>query len=674
MLLSVDTRTVVSLMVVACFLMGGGLLAVSRLYHREVPEASRWAWATLLQGVGWLIFGTLRGTLPEAFSIVVGQLLIQCSVALYLVVVHQSVGVPFRASWLVALLAANAVALIVYSVIAPSYENRQVVIAATRGFFAFRSAQLLFQASPRPRSYTFTAGLFSLSAGILAARAVLYLAFRDLTSAAPLEAHPLTALSYLGYFVIAVALPFGFVLMSSERYLDQRARAENELRRAASVDQLTQLANRAAVTEQLRKVAARHGRGEGDVFGVLFVDLDNFKFVNDSLGHEAGDRLLVETATRLKTALRGDDVVGTHRTSLAGRFGGDEFVLVLDGLRGENDAALVAERLLDTMLRPFELNGQTVNVRCSIGVSTSARGFDALEDLLRDADTALYQAKAAGKATYVVFDESMRRDADTRLALERELRQAIASQDVYPVYQPVLDLATGKLRGFDALPEWRHGERGIVPREEYLHLAEETGLSVMLGERLLEEVAAALVRMPEGSGTDLRVSIGVTRRQLVSAKFRATAQRLASHPAVHGRLSFAVSETAVAGNTAPVRSAFADIRAVAAEIYLDDFGAGPASLTLVRTLPIDGLKVSAGFAAAAHGDRQTLNVLNSLIVLGHTLGKAVTIGGVTDRPMLATLLALECDAVQGPILGEARSSEELHALLTADYSALCAAA
>jgi diguanylate cyclase (GGDEF)-like protein len=406
--MTLDARSVTLLMVVIGALTGGALLAVTRGYLREVRGAATWGWATVVQAVGWLIFGVLRGVMPEAASIIAGQLLIQLSLVLYLRAIEEFFDRAFNPAWWYALMAVEGIGLFVTAVVVPDFGLRQVVMSASKAVVAFWCARALLRSASLRASQTLTAALFFVSGVLMLLRLLVFVFWAQIANEQPLENHWFTQLTYLSYFVIGLSLTLAFILMCNERYLDIRRVAEDRLRLASLTDPLTQLPNRVMIADRIKQLVGKVEREPGDLYAVLFVDLDDFKRVNDTLGHDAGDALLVETARRLDEITRQHDAVERNESSLAGRFGGDEFVVVLDELREAGHATRIADRILAAMHAPFHVGGRDIEVRCSIGVSTSAGGHGSMDELIRDADVAMYRAKAAGKGGYVMFDDSMR--------------------------------------------------------------------------------------------------------------------------------------------------------------------------------------------------------------------------------------------------------------------------
>ena len=667
----------VVVIIISTVLIGGGLL-VSRDYFGEVKGAKRWAAATLLQAAGWIIVGPMRIVLPESVSSVLGPLLIQSALALCLFVLHEFDAKPIERRWWYLLLASYLTAALWFTFVSPSVSARQVLIAVTTGVITLRSAWVLWSGRDgRVASHLFMAGVFGVCGLVLVLRGGVFLV-ADPTGILPTTPNPMSSVSLIVFYAFAVVLPFGFVLMCNDRYISQRRTAEEALSAAALVDTLTQLPNRAMVTTRLSDLS-RLTTPESKLYAVLFIDINNFKYVNDSLGHHAGDQLLIETAQRLMGVVRWQDTVIRRTESLAGRFGGDEFVLILDGLTSADDAAGVAERILGAMAAPFTLAGQRVSVQCSIGISVSGRAERLLdtEDLLREADTAMYRAKSTGRANFVVFDESMHVEALQRLTLENDLRAALETGQIQAHYQPIVDLSNGAIVAFEALARWEHPVHGMVPPDVFIPIADDTGLICQIGELMMAQAIEALERMNRlPGGESICMNVNVSRRELAHPRFLSRVQSVMERMTVAPRrLRLEITETSVSGPaTAPVSGLLQELKGLGLEIHLDDFGAGLSSLSLLRSLPLDGLKVDRSFLERSNGDAQAITILNAIIALGHNLGKTITVEGVSDPQQLATVLALESDLAQGYLFGRAVPLGEAEALLGTDFSSSCAAA
>lgn len=677
--MQLDPRTIAVVIITSTLLIGGGLLVVARGYLREVTGTYRWAAATLLQSVGWLITGGLRGFIPEGLSATVGPFLVMSAMAICSFVLHDFEGRPINKRLNYLLLGVNLVLSTFFTLVVPSTAARQTLLALTAGPIALQSAHVLYTGPDRRiASHRFMATVFAVCAAVILVRGVIFMV-ADPASISPVAPNAMSSVTLMTLYVVAVVMPFGFVLMCNDRYMSRRREAEEALHAAARVDTLTQLANRAMVTDRLSEVTQRAARRPGAIYGVLFIDLNNFKYVNDSLGHGAGDQLLVQTGERLMQVIRSRDTLAPGVSSLAGRFGGDEFVLVLEDMAHREDASLVAERILDAMAAPFVIEGQRVAVQCSIGISVSdpATSHLVTTDLLREADTAMYRAKLAGRANFVVFDESMHVQARTRLTLENDLRAALELNQIQAYYQPIVDLATGSIVAFEALARWHHPERGMIPPDAFIPVAEETGLIVEVGHRMLQQAAATLERLNRLPGGEaVRMNVNVSRKELVYPRFVSNVRDVVCRMGVSPeRLRLEITETAVSGSaTIPVSAVLSELKQLGVEILLDDFGAGLSSLSLLRSLPLDGIKIDRSFVEHLNGDEQAITILNAIISLGHNLGKSITTEGVADRTQVAIVLALGGSLVQGYLFGRPVPAADAERMLGTDFSSYCVAA
>jgi diguanylate cyclase (GGDEF)-like protein len=432
------------------------------------------------------------------------------------------------------------------------------------------------------------------------------------------------------------------------------------------LDPLTGLADRRRLECHLRSLEHEAPGGTGGITALLFVNLDNFRYVNNSLGHTAGDRVLVETARRLLAATGADH----GPAPLVARFGGDGFVVLLERIASIDEARGLAGRIAASIAAPMQVGSECVAVHCSIGIATRDRGAAGPRaDLLRDADTAVHHAKTAAKGRHAVFVPSMHAAATRRLRLESDLRDAVSAGQIGAVYQPIVHLDTGRVVSFEALARWQHPELGAIGPDEFIPIAEENGLVVPLAYTLLGraiDVLERLSRLPGGEA--VRMNVNVSRRQLSDPTFLPTLATLVGNLSVApGRLCLEITESAVTTAPADIRDALHEIKALGLQLHLDDFGTGLSSLSLLRTLPLDGIKVDRSFIEAA-GSREAIAILHAIITLGRNLRKVTTAEGLETTTHMATVLALECDLAQGFLLGRPVDATDAAAVLTADFS------
>ncbi len=414
-----------------------------------------------------------------------------------------------------------------------------------------------------------------------------------------------------------------------------RRKAQARLLQAAFYDPLTGLPNRALFKDRLEVAFARAKGREAARFAVLFLDLDRFKLVNDSLGHRAGDELLVQIARRLESCRRAGDTVA--------RLGGDEFTLLVEGVATEDEAIVIAERVHRALGPPYLIEGHEVFAGASIGIALGGPSTERVEHLLRDADTAMYRAKVRG-SRHAVFDSSMHERAMAALRLENELRRALERGELRVHYQPIVELATGTTTGVEALVRWEHRERGLVPPSEFITLAEETGLVVPLGRWVLEEACRALSALPER----ITLSVNLSGRQLLQPEFiedlRGMLARCRIDPS---RLRLELTESMLIGNGAAAIAALTQLRGTGVRLCIDDFGTGYSSLSYLHELPIDALKIDRSFVGAMGEDERKIKIVQSILLLGKGLGIDVVAEGVETPQQAEVLRRLGCERAQG---------------------------
>jgi diguanylate cyclase (GGDEF)-like protein/PAS domain S-box-containing protein len=423
------------------------------------------------------------------------------------------------------------------------------------------------------------------------------------------------------------------------------------LERRALYDELTGLANRALLLDHLRGALARLQRSQGHQLAVLFVDLDGFKLVNDGHGHEAGDGVLASVAARLREAVREADVIS--------RFGGDEFVIVAEALSREEEALSLGERIVHTIARPFALDNGSFTLSCSVGIAATPDPDIDPDSMLREADIAMYRAKTHGRGRVELFDARARLEVAERVEVEAELRAALGTDQLQVVYQPVVEITTGTLIGCEALVRWEHPTRGLVMPEQFVPLAEATGLIVDLGERVLGEAcrqAGAWRR--EGAG--FSVSVNVSRRQLLEPGFVEIVGTALAEGGVPGQMiCLEVTETAAPARHARIVEVLRAVRGLGIKIALDDFGAGYSTLTNLRELPIDVLKIDRSFVTGIAESGDDRGIVAAVMALARELGLTVIAEGVEDERQLAALRKLGCQFAQGHLFAPAVAPEEL---------------
>jgi diguanylate cyclase (GGDEF)-like protein/PAS domain S-box-containing protein len=440
------------------------------------------------------------------------------------------------------------------------------------------------------------------------------------------------------------------------RDISERKGLEEQLAYRAYHDALTDLPNRTLLVDRLRQALARGVRGQHRV-SVLFIDLDEFKVVNDSLGHAVGDQLLIATANRLRAGVRPGDTVA--------RLGGDEFIVLLEDLADTDEARAVAARILAQFETPFKLAEREVFVGASIGIALSGAEVRLPDDLLRQADAAMYAAKSRGKGHSQVFEPGMQAQPMQRLTLEADLRRALERDELRLYYQPIVDLHTGQVRGVEALLRWQHPERGLVPPDQFVPLAEETGLIVPIGRWVLQEACRQAREWRDG-GPALVMSVNISSRQFQHPGLVddvAQALRAADLPASDLRLEITESVAMEAG-VATVETLQA-LKGLGVTLAIDDFGTGYSSLAYLKRFPVDTLKIDRSFVDGLGQDPQDTAIVRSVITIAKTLNLAVTGEGIENLEQFEELRALACDEGQGFYFARPTPGPELTRLIHA---------
>ena len=424
----------------------------------------------------------------------------------------------------------------------------------------------------------------------------------------------------------------------------QRAQAEIFLHHQATHDPLTGLPNRAFFLELLESALAQRSTDSGDV-AVLFVDLDRFKIVNDALGHEAGDDLLRAVAARLQLSARSDAVVA--------RFGGDEFTVLASEIKSQREAMELGERIVDAFRHPLRLVVGELVMTVSIGVVVSSQTHVSASALIRDADAAMYRAKSQGRNRVALYDLAMRSDAIDRLQLVHALQEAARSDEFTMFYQPEICVATRRVLGAEALLRWRHPTRGLVPPADFIPLAEETGGILGLGDWTLAEACHQIKRWDKSEAPGLdRVWVNISAIQLLQPGFiRRVSGVLSSLEVPPGRIGLEITESALMTDIDSAIVVLADLRGLGLATAIDDFGTGQASLTYVRRLPVDLVKIDQSFVKDIITDARGLAIVGAIIDLVHATGCRVLAEGIETEEQLVALQELGCDEAQGYWIG-----------------------
>lgn len=433
------------------------------------------------------------------------------------------------------------------------------------------------------------------------------------------------------------------------RYVEKLESAGRELeesrehfRHAAFHDALTGLPNRSLFTDHLRVALRRAHQNEKYLFGVLFLDLDRFKNINDSLGHPCGDELLKLVARRLEMCIRQTDMVA--------RFGGDEFAILLDAIQDASDAVRIAEKVQQVISEPFKLSSHEAITTASIGVALSTSGYTEAEDIIRDADTAMYRAKDRGKARCEIFDTAMHTRAVTLLRLESDLRRALEKDELCVYYQPIVSLASGELHGFEALVRWQHPERELVSPDDFIPLAEETGLILPIGLRVLRDACNQLRKWQQYSlsNRDLIMSVNLSGKQLMQLDLIERIEEVLHESQINPwHLKLEITETVVMENPELAAVTLAKLRSLGVRLSIDDFGTGYSSLSYLNRFPVDTLKIDRSFVTSMNAADENLQIVKTIVTLAGNLGMQVVAEGVETEEQLEQLRLLKCQYGQG---------------------------
>ena len=446
-------------------------------------------------------------------------------------------------------------------------------------------------------------------------------------------------------------------IAGSQTDITERAAVQEQLRHAALHDTLTGLPNRALFIELLAQVLDRSKRHALHTFAVLFLDVDRFKVVNDSLGHLIGDELLTAVARRLEGCMREGDVIA--------RMGGDEFTILVNDLGNVSQATVIAQRIHDALRTPFSVRGREVFVTASIGIALSPTGYQRPEHMMRDADTAMYRAKALGKARHELFDASMHACAVDRLSLEGDLRRAIERGEFALHYQPIVALDSGQWTGFEALLRWQRGGRYISPAE-FIPIVEEMGLIEPLGAWVIQEACRQIAawRTQFRNGPTLGVTVNVSARQLNRPDFVETVRNAFEDAKLQpGDLRLEITETTLMVNPENAEGVLRQLRALGVKVYLDDFGTGFSSLSYLHRFPVDTLKIDQSFIASLSGRNHQPAFVESIVALAKTLGTKVIAEGVETEAQLNELVRLGCGEAQGFLFAGAMPPRTAEALM-----------
>jgi len=425
--------------------------------------------------------------------------------------------------------------------------------------------------------------------------------------------------------------------------VEARIAAEKKLLHDAFHDALTGLPNRELFVDRLTHTIGIAKRRKDYIYAVLILDMDRFKVINDSLGHVAGDQLLIATGQRLIACVRpGDTVV---------RLGGDEFAILLEDISGLGNAVYIAERISTALAAPFTVaGGHEVFATGSTGIALSAAEYDYSEQVLRDADTAMYQAKSSSKATYVIFEPGMHAHALERLHLETDLRKAVDRKEFLVYYQPIVSLNTNCLSGYEALVRWQHPERGLLNPGDFIRMAEETGIIVAIDRLVMRESCRQMQEwhcQAIGNGSEF-VSVNLSHKQMVQPDLVAHVEEVLRETGLEpGRLKLEITENVIIENPEEAIAMLGRLKALGVRLYIDDFGTGYSSLSYLHRLPIDGLKIDRSFITNMGENGENQQLVRTIMLLAHDLNITVIAEGVETAHQLSLIKSMHCEFGQG---------------------------
>ncbi len=442
------------------------------------------------------------------------------------------------------------------------------------------------------------------------------------------------------------------------------AGSQTDITEGKTADPLTGIPNRLYFLDRLES-AIETARQQEAVFAVLFINLDGFKQVNDSLGHAAGDELLIDVAGRLRASIRTSTRQGGSTQSVVARIGGDEFAIMLGYIQHEDDPAIVAGRIMERLSDPFHLVGRRTFVTASIGIALSSTNSTP-EDLLRNADTAMYHAKTNGKARYEYFNEGLREQAVTRFEMETGLRKAIDESQLVVYYQPIVSLIDRQICGFEALVRWNHPERGLIFPDEFIPIAEESDLILLLGRWVLRESCRQMAAWHKSFSPDplLTISVNVSARQLSDSRLLEDVElALAESGLKHESLALEMTESSIMGDAEQTLATLVSLKKMNIRLEIDDFGTGYSSLSYLQRLPFDVLKIDRSFIRELSAGKGSLDIVKAILQLANSFRLEVIAEGVETEDQLSVLRALGCGSLQGYLFSkpvDADTAERLY--------------
>ena len=448
-------------------------------------------------------------------------------------------------------------------------------------------------------------------------------------------------------------------IAGSQTDVTERKKVEEQLLHDAFHDVLTGLPNRALFMDRLHQAVERAKRHPEYAFAVFFIDLDRFKLINDSLGHMIGDQLLIGVSKRLEGCTRSSDTVA--------RLGGDEFTVLLDDIKEVSDAVNMAERIYAELKEPFNLEGHDVFTSASIGIAVSSLSYVNPDDLLRDANTAMHRAKSQGKARHQVFDSTMHSHAVELLKLETDLQRTRVGEEYRVHYQPIISLETGRVTGFEALIRWQHPERGLIFPDEFISVAEETGMIVSLDRWVMRE-ACRQTALWQKQFPGLTVSVNLSPKQFLHTDIIKEVERVLIETGLEAdSLKLEITENVLMSNAEAVQQTLSMIRALGVELYLDDFGTGYSSLSYLHRFPIDILKIDRSFVSRIGAEGENSEIARAIVTLADGMGLSVIAEGIETREQLSELRSLSCKYGQGNLFSMPVPVDEAEALIIRQF-------
>jgi len=426
------------------------------------------------------------------------------------------------------------------------------------------------------------------------------------------------------------------------RDITAQKKAQQQLVHDALHDSLTNLPNRPLFMERVRQAINHSKRNPKYLFAVMFIDLDRFKMINDSLGHIVGDQFLQSIAKLLASCLRGGDTVA--------RLGGDEFTILVNDMKEPNEAMMIAERILNKFLHPIEIGDQSIFGSVSIGIVINNREYETSDNLLRDADIAMYRAKSLGKGRYTIFDKEMYEQNLKTIQLDNDLRYALERQEFELYYQPIVHLSSEKLAGFEALIRWHHPERGLVPPIEFIPIAEETGAIIAIGDWVLNQACQQISIWQSQflEAKSLKMSINLTCQQIREKNLVEKLDRVLAATGIDGStIRLEITESSMMDQGEETIAKLEELRARNIQLSIDDFGQGYSSLSYLHRFPVNTLKIDRTFVELMSSGGQNLEIIRTIILLAHTLNMSVVAEGVETHEQMSTLRQLGCEYAQG---------------------------